>query len=648
MEHLKTRQPFTLRAVAMAAALCAAGVAQGGEIETGNPDLAIRFDNTIKYNYANRIEKQNENLLKSVNSDDGDRNFGRGTVSNRVDLLSEFDVVFRKQLGLRVSAAAWIDHAYSSLDNDNVATSNHFVGGKPALGMSDYAQRYHKGLSGEVLDAFVFSSFEIGDMPVNVKLGQHTLYWGESLISPIHGVNFGQSAIDLIKGYSVPGSEAKELFLPRQAISTQFSPTAELSFAAQYFFNWKPGRLPESGSFLGFYDYAFQGGESFNLSGLGLPSAVRIDDRKPSRQGDFGVAARWSPAWLDGTVGAYYRQTSDLLPQANLRLAGLPAPLFGQSHPSVAINAKAASDAVLAAGGTAAGAAAAAQQAGAATALGVGKATCSAAIPGSAVVGSNCLFYPAALGATSRYQLEYAGNIDVFGLSLSKSVAGISVGADLNYRRNMTLNSSPALLMPVGTNPALMASLNTLLKGALVVKAADLPAEGEVSGARGNTFHGVLNFLGTTAQTPVFDASSWLAELTWNRVQKVTQGAEFYKGRDSYTGVDKVSKNFVGLALNFTPTWFQVMPGVDVSAPMSYSVGLSGNSAVQSGGNKNAGNYAVGLAFDVYQKYRIDFKYVDFFGPVGLDASGAISSNAGVTPLLKDRGFLALTLKTTF
>ena len=644
------KQRFALRAVAVGAALCAMGAGQAAEIVTDNPDLTIRFDNTVKYNYANRVSSQNAAILKSVNNDDGDRNFNIGTVSNRVDLLSEFDLVYKKSLGFRVSAAGWQDFAYDHLDNTNVATSNHLgPDGKPAIGLSPYASRYHKGLSGEVLDAFVFSSFEIADMPVNVKLGQHTLYWGESVLSPIHGVNYGQSALDLIKGYSVPGSDAKELFLPRPALSAQFSPTPELSFAAQTFFKWKPARAPESGSFLGFYDYAFQGAESFNLSGLGLPSAVRIADSTPHNTGDFGLAARWSPAWLDGTAGLYLRKTSDLLPQANLRLAGVPSALFGQSSPLVAANAQKAAAAVIAAGGTPAAAQAAAQQAGAATAVAVGNATCTAAIPGAAVAANNCLFYPKALGATSQYQLEYGSDINILGLSLSKSVAGISVGADLSYRRNMPLASTAALLMPVGTNPALIASLNTLLKGQLVVNGANLPQAGDVSGARGNTLHGVLNFIGSTAKTPLFDTSTWIAELTWNRLASVTQGAQFFKGRDNYTGIDKVSKDFFGLALNFSPTWFQVMPGIDLSMPLNYAVGLSGNSAVLSGGNKQAGNYSAGLGLDLYQKYRIDVKYVDFFGALATDpVNGSVTSSAGLMPLLKDRGFIAVTLKTTF
>ncbi|NRR29369.1 DUF1302 domain-containing protein [Oxalobacteraceae bacterium] len=604
----KTTNPHPLVRHALAAALCAIGCANAAEIDTGNPDLAIRFDNTIKYNYGHRLSAQNPALLKSANYDDGDRNFNKGTVSNRVDLLSELDLVFEKRLGMRVSAAAWYDQAYNSLDNQNVASSNHQQGGKPALGQSATTQRYHRR-SGEVLDAFVFGNFELADMPVNVKLGQHTLYWGESLLSPIHGVSYGQSPVDLLKGYSVPGSEAKELFLPRQAVSAQFSPTAELSFAAQYFFNWKPARLPESGSFLGFYDYAFQGGESFFLGPLGAPAVRRADSRAPNG-GDFGVAARWSPNWLDGTAGLYLRRTSDLLPQANVRLAGLPTALFG------------------------AGA--------------VGPAVCKGMIPGAAVAGANCLFYPGQLSG-NQYQLEYANGIDVLGLSLSKSVAGIAVGADLSYRRNMPIYSTPALLMPAGTSPVVLNALNAKVAPTLVVVAGDLPKQGEVSGTRGNTVHGVLNFLGTTAKTPVADASTWAVEFVWSRVAKLTQNPQFYRGRDGYNGVDKVSHDFYAVAATYSSTWFQVLPGVDVSMPLSYSVGLKGNSGVQAGGNKGAGNYALGLSFDVRQKYRFDIKYVNFFGPLVTDPnSGAVTSFGGVTSLLKDRGFLAATFKTTF
>ena len=45
-------------------------------------------------------------------------------------------------------------------------------------------------------------------------------------------------------------------------------------------------------------------------------------------------------------------------------------------------------------------------------------------------------------------------------------------------------------------------------------------------------------------------------------------------------------------------------------APMSWSQGISGNSAVTSGGNEDGGTFGIGIAADVRQKYRFDLKYV--------------------------------------
>ena len=122
-----------------------------------------------------------------------------------------------------------------------------------------------------------------------------------------------------------------------------------------------------------------------------------------------------------------------------------------------------------------------------------------------------------------------------------------------------------------------------------------------------------------------------------------------FKGRNGYTAIDRVTRDFVGLAFNATPTWFQVLPGVDVLAPMSYSRGLSGNSAVFVGGNEDAGNYAVGVAADIYSKYRIDLKYTGYFGNYSTNpANGSALVTNGVNATLSDRAWWSLTLKATF
>jgi hypothetical protein len=76
--------------------------------------------------------------------------------------------------------------------------------------------------------------------------------------------------------------------------------------------------------------------------------------------------------------------------------------------------------------------------------------------------------------------------------------------------------------------------------------------------------------------------------------------------------------------------------------------GLSGNSAVGSGGSKGNGSYAVGLALDVNSKYRFDLKYVDYFGDYTTNAAGVVTVANGSTTFLKDRGAVFFTFKTSF
>ena len=103
-----------LRLTTIAAAILAMaplGVAHTFQFDTGNEDLEVRWDNTVRYNLADRVNSQNDALLKSPNNDDGNRNFDKGIVSNRLDVLSEFDVVYQKRYGFRLSAAGWYDNA---------------------------------------------------------------------------------------------------------------------------------------------------------------------------------------------------------------------------------------------------------------------------------------------------------------------------------------------------------------------------------------------------------------------------------------------------------------------------------------------------------------------------------------------------------
>src|SRR5215471_13255381 len=326
------RAGFRRRVASLAvASALAAGAAQAFEIPVENSDIQMRWDNTFRYNLGVRAQSQDEAIIKSPNYDDGDRNFSNGSiVTNRLDVLSEFDFVYQKKYGFRVSAAGWGDAAYGSLDDTFNATANTLVNGLPVAGvLSPYTKRYAKGVSGEWLDAFVFANLDVADTPVNIKAAQHTVYWGDSLLlgGAIHGVSYAQNPLDVWKGFSTPGTEAKELFRPRGGVTVQAQPTSNLSLAAQWFYNWQADRIPESGSYLTIQDPLNFGGDSFIFSPNplaasipGAPAYLRLwrgtDIKPPSNSGslnDWGLAARWSPEWLDGTMGLYYRNATDVL-----------------------------------------------------------------------------------------------------------------------------------------------------------------------------------------------------------------------------------------------------------------------------------------------------------------------------------------------
>ncbi len=542
-------------ATTFATALSAGG-ALAFEIDTGNPDLSIRLDNTVRFNYAVRAEERDNKIGNSAISDEGTYSFDRGdAVATRFDLLTEVDVIWKKDFGARLSAAGWYDAAYddTSRSNPNLPFRNipSYINNK----YTSTITRFYQGPSGELLDAFVFGRFDLGGAPTSVKLGRHSLYWGESLFlgGNLHGVAYAQNPLDLQKGFATPGVEAKELFRPLNQVSATSQVTDTLSLSAQYLLQWESYRYPEGGTYLGPVDFAFNGPDRQFLSAA-LGFARRGDPSEPNQRGEFGLAARWSPEWLDGTLGFYYRNFADKLPQTFIT--------------QVAPN-------------------------------------------------------------NSRYNLIYADDIDLFGISLAKNIAGVSVGAEVSYRRNTPLNSQVLGIAP------------------------GLPQSGETKGPRGDTYHALVNGLGVIPKTPLFDAATYAAELTWSHWAKVKSGANLFyaegfapcNGRDKWDGC--TTKNYVGMAVAFTPTWYQVFAGVDLQAPLTFAQGLSGNAPVIFGGNEKNGNWSMGLGADVFQKYRFDLKYIDYLGRYR-DNGVAVTTQNGFTTLLKDRGFVSLTFKTTF
>ncbi|MDE2369295.1 MAG: DUF1302 domain-containing protein [Burkholderiales bacterium] len=551
------REPASqLHRTALAAALSAlvCGPALAFEIDTGNADLSLRWDNTVRLNYGVRTQNRDPKIASSALADEGDYLFNKGqAVTERIDLLSEFDLVYKRDQGLRLSATAWYDGAYSNASKSNpaLATIPSYVNNQ----FSSTVKRFYEGPSAEFLDAFAFGAVDLGAVPVRFKLGRHTIYWGESLMlgGHVHSVSYAQSPLDLQKAFATPGTEVKELFRPLNQLSMQAQLRDDLSISAQYLLQWQAARYIEGGTYLGPVDFVFDGPDRQFLS-AGLGFATRGPASAPPQRGEWGLSARWSPSALDATLGFYYRKFADKLPQVFLTKAAPNA---------------------------------------------------------------------------SVYDNIYADHIDLFGVSMAKNVNGVSIGAEASMRRNTPLNSKV-----LGVAPG-------------------MPAPGETAGPRGDTLHALVNFVGVIPQTALFDTASWAVEAQYSHWTKIRSGQNLFNatgfapcvGKDKWDGC--ATKNYSGISLAFTPTWFQVLPGVDLSVPYTYAMGIDGNAAVTFGGNQGLGNYTIGLGADVRQRFRFDLKYIQYIGHIK-DNGTTVTSTNGLSTYLRDRGFVALTFKTTF
>ena len=289
--------------------------AGAAEINTGNPDIALRWDNTVRYNIAVRAEGKDPKIANAPNSDESDNKFDRGdVVNNRLDLLSELDLVYKSRMGLRVSAAAWYDAGYN---DHSVPTAAAFANSSYDNNTySSFTRKYYNGPAAELLDAFTFGNFELGSTTLRVKAGKHSIFWGDVAFNANHSVAYSQMPSDSRKSLSSPGVEAKETVLPLTQLSAQLQLTDNLAVAAQYFLDWKPNRLPEGGTYYGAADFLFYGPDRFFLNPAAAPTlnVRRAAAVEPDKRGNWGVNLKWSPDWIDGTLGAYYRKFDERQP----------------------------------------------------------------------------------------------------------------------------------------------------------------------------------------------------------------------------------------------------------------------------------------------------------------------------------------------
>ncbi|MGG5870823.1 DUF1302 domain-containing protein [Pseudomonas peli] len=327
------RAPFTLTLAA--SLVLGANAAQAFQIETGNPDLSLRWDNTLKYSSAWRMKDPSDKLSESAvarNQDDGDRNFDKGLISSRLDILSELDIDYR-DFGARVSGAGWYDTVYQDDNaNDNPARSNQRSVAYDEF--TDDTRQLHGG-DVELLDAFIYWNGELAERALSVRAGRHGLIWGESLFFGANGIAGGMAPVDVVKAQSVPNTQFKEITRPVSQLSTTYQLTDDLSLGAFYQFEWEETRLPGVGSYFSTTDTIGEGNERL-VVGAPFPAFLGGNpnspaaffhgkDKKAKSSGQGGLQLRYAAETAE--YGLYAIQYHDKSPKLYLK-PGTGAPNF--------------------------------------------------------------------------------------------------------------------------------------------------------------------------------------------------------------------------------------------------------------------------------------------------------------------------------
>jgi hypothetical protein len=308
--------------LAFTLALTASTQAVAFELDTPD-DWEIRWDNTFKLNVMARVAEQDDDVITPQAgagwflADDSDLSVDRsglGLVSTRFDVLSELDVIWRESFGFRVSGSGWYDPQYDDDNNDHPG-NRRLTWASPSTPVGEYnheAEDMHYA-GGELLDAFAFANFDIGDTTLGVRVGRHTIYWGQALLTngALHGIGGGMAPVDFNKALAVPGSEAKELFMPTGKVSSVWQLTDTLTLNAFYSWEHQAYRYPEDGTYWSPAESLTENSEFITLS-PGDPIRAGLKHRGFSEDtGDYGFNLQYYIDALGTDVSFVYINHTD-------------------------------------------------------------------------------------------------------------------------------------------------------------------------------------------------------------------------------------------------------------------------------------------------------------------------------------------------
>lgn len=275
----------------------------------------IRFDNTFQYSLLERTSPESSYLANDPNNNDGDNNLRAGIVSNRVDLLTHFDIS-EHGYGFDASMDSFYDSVYTQNTQNSDASTYNAVGSVSKFPTQTTAMA---GRNIELRNLFVFGSHTFGNVPVTLRVGRLVNIFGESLFFANNGIAYGTSPIDVLRATSVPNTQAQNLFLPVGQALITVQPTASISVTAYYKFESEKFNFMPVGSYFSTVDLLDEGAQRIIASAPTSTSQgtyfYRTADQRAPATGQFGIAIHYDPPNADYDLGFYALQYNETAPQ---------------------------------------------------------------------------------------------------------------------------------------------------------------------------------------------------------------------------------------------------------------------------------------------------------------------------------------------
>ena len=222
------KNPLVLKPLVIATLMTlGAGNASAIEFEVGD-GWKGNWNTTLSYGAAWRATGQNTGLFTQADgarvgksggtggnqSDSGNLNWNSGDITTSVFKFVTDVSIEKNGWGGLLRVKGWTD---SELQNGQQRFGNqgqrpYYNGTTPGGVLSDNGLEMMSRYTGvKIMDAYVFGTFDLGERPMQVKIGNQVVNWGESVF--LQGINV-TSPVDLPALRRGAGTEIKEFLIP--------------------------------------------------------------------------------------------------------------------------------------------------------------------------------------------------------------------------------------------------------------------------------------------------------------------------------------------------------------------------------------------------------------------------------------------------